>query len=447
MRNNTHADGSSSRQVTGGCDMTLTGRHAAVTAGLATFGVVCAPTAARAASTARLAGALSLPLAPFLLGLAGGLACVGVVALVSDRLEDEPRGARPSHAARGFHGAHAAHARSRVRVMSAVEEPVDRASEQVAGTDRGAHFAASAWEAEGRLRMPDERSARPRRAAHLRPATATKGSATPAAELAAVPRVEAADDYESVAQSYVAAEAKKSRRRARARGVASVLMERMDILERTPDLTGVPVIERGAPAAGYSEAWWDDVEPVTSETLVVSARAERTASERRLDAERIARDVARVEQAAYPERRTVDDLADFDDDLWNQALRAMEERVDAQAAFSDSVGGAETIDEPDGLEPATQFLNFRVPAGHSEVTDTASYVAYLLDDELSRNSSEAVRSRSRTYLRVLEGGTQPTNKLASHAGARGGERKKARGRHYATPVTPEGRHFARAAEA
>jgi hypothetical protein len=75
-------------------------------------------------------------------------------------------------------------------------------------------------------------------------------------------------------------------------------------------------------------------------------------------------------------------------DEWEKSLAAMDAKVDDNlitapaAAFVDFVGDARSLDEPDGLETATNFLHFKTPAGHPEVQDTASYISYLVNAEL-----------------------------------------------------------------
>lgn len=194
---------------------------------------------------------------------------------------------------------------------------------------------------------------------------------------------------------------------------------------------------------------------------------ERERSERAL---RIARLVPEVDQGAFPEHRSTSEL---DEDLWDQALKAMGERMEQEAAQAqpfagvvtadDAVGGMpapvaaaavvpyspavaqetsvpraatepkaapaakavpdpltsdfespdDTIDEPEGLEPPTQFLTFRAPAGHPEVTDADSYVNYLVRDEMSRSRSKVIRSKAHDYLQLIDGGTSvsSTNRM------------------------------------
>ena len=79
--------------------------------------------------------------------------------------------------------------------------------------------------------------------------------------------------------------------------------------------------------------------------------------------------------------------------------------------FQDFVGGDDTLDEPDGLEPDTQFLTFRAPAGHPEVTDTASYVNYLVAHEMGENRSRTARRAVKHALKVIPGGTSADLKV------------------------------------
>lgn len=170
----------------------------------------------------------------------------------------------------------------------------------------------------------------------------------------------------------------------------------------------------------------------------------RAESPRPSRAARIAHSVAEVDQGAYPERRSVREL---DDDVWEQALRAMGEKIDQIAplpatavaplpSFGDAIGGTETIDEPEGLENPTSFIPFRAPTGHPEVVDTETYVDYLLDQEFSQNSSESARASSRNYLRLIEGGSQELRSTGKLRGPSG----RAHAQEKASAYVP--RHFA-----
>ena len=247
-------------------------------------------------------------------------------------------------------------------------------------------------------------------------------------------------DYVRVAERYVSDERDVKNKAMRAKGVAAVLIERMDKRK------GFPMIERGVSQVDLSESWWDDFEPVTANVTAapVPEIHELTASEKRAiarenaakrrTAERISRSVAQIDQGIYPELRTADDL-DEGEDLWAMALAAMDDLM-PPVTFSDNVGNADTIDEPDGLEPNTSFLTFRAAQRRPEIYDTASLVDYLVGDELARSTSATMRRRSVSYLKVIEGGTQSTGRVGRHA----------RGTRELNTST-YGKHFAVAAEA
>ena len=247
-------------------------------------------------------------------------------------------------------------------------------------------------------------------------------------------------DYVSIAERYVSDERKQKSKATRAKGVAAVLVERMD-LEK-----GFPTIERGVAQVDVSDTWWDDLEPVSvgvtaapvPEVHELTAQEKRTLARenaaKRRAAERITRAVPQIDQGVYPELRTAEDL-DEGEDLWAMALAAMEDHM-PQVVFSDNVGNADTIDEPDGLEPNTNFLRFPPRVVRPDINDTAAYIDYIVGDELARSSSDAVRRRSRSYLKLLEGGTQSTGRIGRHV--RGTRELRA---------STSGKHFATAAEA
>lgn len=253
----------------------------------------------------------------------------------------------------------------------------------------------------------------------------------------------AARDYEDVAENYVSRLSFRERMARRAEGVAATLRARMD----AGRMAGVPVIERADGTVGdVGTSWWTasvgaDAIPssfsIAAEDDPLAIPADFSGMGRRLDAglsygfdvsptgasrEGISGRVAFVDEGAYPERRTVEELTEDDD--WAAALRSLDELVAAELPqrdpieFIDPVGGFDTLDEPDNLEPDTAFIPFRPPAGHPEVVDTESYVDYLINDEFSKNSSNAVRRTSRRFLQVIEGGTQRSAHLAGSASAR-----------------------------
>ena len=231
----------------------------------------------------------------------------------------------------------------------------------------------------------------------------------------------AARDYEDIAENYVEKQSFRQRMATRAQGVAATLSARIDANR----MEGLPVIERADGSVGdVGTPWWTAaVGPAVSGPIgVPEVSADAIPSEfgsagiddlqfmsaRPRD---ISRRVAPVEEDAYPEKRSIEDVTGDD---WDRALKAMDEKIGA-AGTSAAVAaprallgleGRNALDEPDGIAQDTQFLHFKPPAGHPEVVDTETYVDYLLADEFSHNPSAAVRRSSRDYLRVIEGGTQ-----------------------------------------
>lgn len=303
--------------------------------------------------------------------------------------------------------------------------------------------------------VPEPQAAPAGEASEENPADDDSVASTARLRLQRLPQVVDADhpshassDYEDVAQSYVRRENFLERMAQRARGVREVLAERLD---RDP-FEDLPVIERADGTVGdVGTGWWNarlgdsvvyvggkpavqatsdelddtqslhvprwmgDVSPKPTHRGVVPSPRPNAAAKAR--AAVIAQSVAEVDQGMFPVKRSASELDH--DDMWEQALSAMGERLEqmtpATPFAGDAIGGIETIDDPEGLEGPTSFIPFRTPAGHPEVVDTETYVDYLIDDEFSHNRSQAARKSSRDYLRVIEGGSQSTegtNKLA-----------------------------------
>lgn len=303
--------------------------------------------------------------------------------------------------------------------------------------------------------VPEPQAAPAGEASEENPADDDSVASTARLRLQRLPQVVDADhpshassDYEDVAQSYVRRENFLERMAQRARGVREVLAERLD---RDP-FEDLPVIERADGTVGdVGTGWWNarlgdsvvyvggkpavqatsdelddtqslhvprwmgDVSPKPTHRGVVPSPRPNAAAKAR--AAVIAQSVAEVDQGMFPAKRSASELDH--DDMWEQALSAMGERLEqmtpATPFAGDAIGGIETIDDPEGLEGPTSFIPFRTPAGHPEVVDTETYVDYLIDDEFSHNRSQAARKSSRDYLHVIEGGSQSTegtNKLA-----------------------------------
>lgn len=244
----------------------------------------------------------------------------------------------------------------------------------------------------------------------------------------------AARDYEQIAENYVRRASFRERMANRAQGVAATLRDRMG----SGRMSGVPVIARADGSVGdVGTSWW---KASVGEDAIISDSGFAVEEELAIPSDftgsvsltggfasssgNIATRVARVDEEAYPERRTVDDIV-TEDEEWNAALRSLDEKIMAEAparpepiGFVDVVGGADTLDEPDNLELDTSFIPFKTPAGHPEVVDTETYVDYLIDDEFSKNSSPVARRSSRRFLTVLEGGTSPARRLSDTSASR-----------------------------
>ena len=285
---------------------------------------------------------------------------------------------------------------------------------------------------------------------HLRSADARPVVAKPAEKVDKAPS-HAATNYEDIAENYVGRASFKERMARRAEGVAATLRERMG----SNMMDGVPVIERADGSVGdVGTSWWrravgesslsldagfatDPTAPAIPSDFSTSDRDRLVASADRHGAG-IARRVALVDEGAYPEHRTLDDISEIDE--WERALRSLDEKIASVAPaqdpieFIDVVGGIESLDEPDNLEPDTAFIPFKTPGGHPEVVDTESYVDYLIEDEFSKNSSNAVRRSSRRFLRLLEGGTQPTSR---HLADTSPSRRPYAGKHFSVPQAAE----------
>ena len=261
----------------------------------------------------------------------------------------------------------------------------------------------------------------------------------------------AATSYEEIAENYLSKVTFRERMARRAEGVAATLRERMG----SSMMDGVPVIERADGSVGdVGTMWWrqavgeesiisdsgfaaEESAPAIPSDFSTTDRERLVASAGRHGAS-IASRIAYVDEGAYPERRTLDDLEASDE--WERALRSLDEKIAAVApaqdpiGFIDSVGGPDSLDEPDNIEPNTAFIPFKAPGGHPEVVDTESYVDYLIEDEFSKNSSTAVRRSSKRFLRLLEGGTQPSSRHLADTSA---SRSLYVGKHFAMPQAVE----------
>ena len=457
-------------------------RNPAVVAGLLGAWGAVVPQTAYAATLADLGRDVAgNPVATFALGVACGVAATSVVALLAQahaRREDAEKDdqAEEPTAVLGARGAVAASEEAGLEapVAPAAQAESCQPAQPATPAPSRSHAAPKMAEPAGHYVgvMPvsgaysvDETIARP--------VNAVIASRVPAVDEESANE----NDYVNVAERYVKHETLSARMAARARGVASVLHDRLG----GDKFEGLPIIERADGSVGdVGTSWWNerlgesvrlvgapdqlDLAPSVNQTAdsleipawmdpvprrAAEARAEAAQVEgtegrkltpamefARSRAARIAQSVPEVYQGKYPERRDADELDQGD--LWETALEAMDENIDRGPrvpAFSDVVGSADTIDDPTGLEDPTKFIPFRTPAGHPEVVDTESYIDYLIDDEFSRNKSQAARRSSREYLHVIQGGSQSLKSTAKlHRTRQRGAQAAYKPRHMASMV-------------
>lgn len=457
-------------------------RNPAVVAGLLGAWGAVVPQTAHAATLADLGRDVAgNPVATFALGVACGAAATSVVALLARahaRREDAEKDeqAEEPTAVLGARGAVAASEEASLEapVAPAAQAESNQPAQPAAPAPSRSYAAPKMAELAGHYVgvMPvsgaysvDETIARP--------VNAVIASRVPAVDEESANE----NDYVNVAERYVKHETLSARMAARARGVASVLHDRLG----GDKFEGLPIIERADGSVGdVGTSWWNerlgesvrlvgapdqlDFAPSVNQTAdsleipawmdpaprrAVAAQAEAARGEgadgrkltpamefARSRAARIARSVPEVYQGKYPERRDADELDQGD--LWETALEAMDENIDRGPrvpAFNDVVGSADTIDDPTGLEDPTKFIPFRTPAGHPEVVDTESYIDYLIDDEFSRNKSQAARRSSREYLHVIQGGSQSLKSTAKlHRTRQRGSQAVYKPRHMASMV-------------
>ena len=438
-------------------------RNPAVVAGLLGAWGAVVPQTAYAATLADLGRDVAgNPVATFALGVACGVAATSVVALLAQahaRREDAEKG---EEAGLEAPVAPAAQAESCQPAQPATPAP-SRSYAAPKMAEPAGHYV-GVMPVSGAYSV-DETIARP--------VNAVIASRVPAVDEESANE----NDYVNVAERYVKHETLSARMAARARGVASVLHDRLG----GDKFEGLPIIERADGSVGdVGTSWWNerlgesvrlvgapdqlDLAPSVNQTAdsleipawmdpvprrAAAARAEAAQVEgtegrkltpamefARSRAARIAQSVPEVYQGKYPERRDADELDQGD--LWETALEAMDENIDRGPrvpAFSDVVGSADTIDDPTGLEDPTKFIPFRTPAGHPEVVDTESYIDYLIDDEFSRNKSQAARRSSREYLHVIQGGSQSLKSTAKlHRTRQRGAQAAYKPRHMASMV-------------
>lgn len=402
--------------------MSAEGRTPAIYAGL--FGMIAgsAPTTALGISLDELATGTVAPYVYFTLGCVAGAALSASVHMLVSSISKSRAARAAEKDVEPIRQVMAMSAESMRKV-----EPLSTEQPVAASKAKARHMAARDWEASGVIRVQEPPASTPEPVK----AAPTQGGA------------HVATDYSDIAEKYVNREALRSRVSSRATGVKGVLARRLGV----DPFDGLPIIERADGTVGdVGTPWWNDAlsssirtiddivdeqfEPVTGDiTALAATSAQRfdadTAASRR--SAYISKKVAEVNVGIYPEHRSVAELDR--EDIWEQALEAMGERLPqpgANPVFVDAIGTIETIDEIDGLEGSTGFIPFRLPAGHPEVVDENSYVNYLIDDEFSHNASPAARKSSRDFLTVIQGGSQKMRPITSP-----GVKKSNRPKHFA----------------
>ncbi len=289
----------------------------------------------------------------------------------------------------------------------------------------------------------------------VKPASATQKPNRPAQH--------EATDYTDIATNYVHRKTVADRAKSRARGVKQLLAERMS-RDMFDDL---PVIQRADGTVGdVGTGWWNlkvgnsvkndfsDLAAQSDDGFSIDMTGEHNelksydTDDAPLEgAARIAyisKRIAQVDEGVFPEHRNPEELDS--EDLWDQAMKSMEKRGrELPQPFDRITADGEAGDAKDQEAP-TQVIPFRVPAGHPEVVDTATYVDYLISQEFDKNSSQAVRQTSRDYLRVIEGGSQSSQPTVINVPKRKPRTGAHKPKHMASPTGPlEGLPIAREA--
>ena len=249
----------------------------------------------------------------------------------------------------------------------------------------------------------------------------TDATHAPAAQTKRAARHEATD-LADIATNYVERQTKATRAKSRARGVKALLAERMS----RGMFDDLPVIQRADGTVGdVGTDWWNfkmgnsvkndfsdlntaadeglDIDMTGEHNKLQSYKSDNAQLEGAARIAYISRGIAEVDEGVFPERRDPKELDS--EDLWDQAMKSMEKRGRELPQPFERIT-ADSAEDKREQEAPTQVIPFRVPAGHPEIVDTATYVDYLIGQEFDKNTSQAVRQTSRDYLRVIEGGSQ-----------------------------------------
>lgn len=333
----------------------------------------------------------------------------------------------------------------------AAPEAVQREKKSVPVSER-AHASAAPKQAEQKV-APTQAQRVAQKAA---PKQAPKPASKPAAQQPSAqadqtkrPARHEATDYADIATNYVRRQTMSDRAKSRARGVKALLAERMS----RGMFDDLPVIQRADGTVGdVGTDWWNfkmgnsvkndfsDLNDAAEEddfTIDMTGEHNKLQSYKTDDAPLegaariayISQRIAQVDEGVFPEHRDPEELDS--EDLWDLAMKSMEKRGrELPQAFERIT--ADSAEDKREQEAPTQVIPFRVPAGHPEVVDTATYVDYLISQEFDKNSSQAVRQTSRDYLRVIEGGSQSSQPTVINVP----KRKPRTGAHTAKHMAP-----------
>lgn len=246
-----------------------------------------------------------------------------------------------------------------------------------------------------------------------------------------------AQNLEQIASNYAQKQEIQQKLRAKKRGVAEVLSERLGFAKEFM-MEGVPIIERADGTVGdVGTAWWDvsvEDKKRTPDNFVqyldIPSSWDATGAmnfDFTKDPGTTAASLFVQVKPQNPDELSSDVMPEHEDllstpitdqnpldnldkaQIWHMALRAMEEQIEVGMVvpesfdFADCVGDDETLDDPNGLERVTEFIPFKAPANHPEVVDTETYIDYLIKSEMARNSARHMKDDIRNYLTVIEG--------------------------------------------
>ncbi len=435
------------------------GRNPAVVAGLLSGLVLVAEPASAYALTAN--EIRQTPLGAIFTGIGVGLAAVAVIsgaALVVSRSVN--RGEKideieaKSQSAATFQSSDEALSSKQVSAASnfspeeSIVIPLDSPRRSIAAY-KPKHMRASQWDVTGSIRvqsaeLPVQPAESPAKKSQV-VSTAAEGVLPVRAKKAPA---HSTNDYAQIAENYTKLLSWRERTVARAKGAATVLLER---LGKDP-MDGLPIIERADGTVGdVGTAWWTKAvgeESITRDFGIAEIGAEAIPEDFTNHAADISSRISYVDQGVFPEKRTIDELEHADD--WTLALAAMDEHLarhdqqqmrkyhpvqlpligqaaaEAEVASSVELSGAKPVVSHKVV--AAQMHPSREPNYAGVVAqstamplikatnDTSSHVQDIFDAverEMAAELQAADERPTRELLRLIEGGTSKMKKISS----------------------------------